>query len=150
MGARPPSLRARAAGPRAPTEQAARRDEWREPPQGLGDRWCFELTQRALATAQTMSERQRLSSSVRACAWDGRWISFKCAWRSARGYPTFNRMETTDAPTFPSDAYDAEGVDRTLIREMLELSPLERLERLEGFADLVLSVWERNGVHPNR
>jgi hypothetical protein len=59
-------------------------------------------------------------------------------------------METTEAPTFPADAYDAEGVDRTLIREMLELTPLERLERLESFAELVLSVWERNGVRANR
>jgi hypothetical protein len=59
-------------------------------------------------------------------------------------------VETTDAPTFPADAYDDEGVDRTLIREMLALSPLERLERLESFAELVLSVWERNGVRANR
>jgi hypothetical protein len=59
-------------------------------------------------------------------------------------------VEATDAPTFPGDAYDDDGVDRTLIREMLALTPLERLERLESFADLVLSVWERNGVRPNR
>jgi hypothetical protein len=33
-----------------------------------------------------------------------------------------------------------------LILEMLDLSPLERLERLESFAEMVLSVWERNGL----
>jgi hypothetical protein len=56
----------------------------------------------------------------------------------------------TEVPTFPSDAYDAEGVDRTLIREMLDLSPLERLARLESFAEMVLSVWERNGLRSDR
>lgn len=38
------------------------------------------------------------------------------------------------APTWPPDAYDADGVDVTLIHEMLQLTPLERLEALRGFA----------------
>ena len=59
-------------------------------------------------------------------------------------------MDVTGVQTLPAGAYDAEGVDRTLIREMLELTPLERLERLESFAEMVLSVWERNGIRPDR
>lgn len=42
--------------------------------------------------------------------------------------------ETTDAmPPMPLDAYSEDGVDLTLIRWMLSLTPKERLMMLQGF-----------------
>jgi hypothetical protein len=49
----------------------------------------------------------------------------------------------------PSDAeaaFDGEGVDRTLIREMLTLSPSERLRRLEELVEFIVRVREANGI----
>jgi len=60
------------------------------------------------------------------------------------------RVPESSPDVFPPDATDTDGVDRTLIREMLDRTPLERLERLEGFAEMVLSVWERNGLGADR
>jgi hypothetical protein len=42
-------------------------------------------------------------------------------------------------------ATDADGVDRTLIREMLALSPSERLRRLEDLVDMIQRIREING-----
>ncbi len=42
-------------------------------------------------------------------------------------------------PTFPPDAYSEDGVDLTLIRWMLSLTPMERLAALQGAVD---SLWE--------
>jgi hypothetical protein len=39
-----------------------------------------------------------------------------------------------------SSAYDADGVDRSLIRWMLRLSPAERLAHVQGVIDLVKTV----------
>ncbi|WP_438031570.1 hypothetical protein [Sorangium sp. So ce204] len=38
--------------------------------------------------------------------------------------------------------YDENGVDRSLIRWMLSLSPTERLAQVQGAIDLVMSVRE--------
>lgn len=43
------------------------------------------------------------------------------------------------------EQFDDEGVDRTQIREMLKLSPSERLQRLEDLVDFILRVREANG-----
>lgn len=40
----------------------------------------------------------------------------------------------TRPSTYPANAYDDDGVDVTLIREMLARTPQERLEALRGFA----------------
>ncbi len=37
--------------------------------------------------------------------------------------------------TFPPDAYSEDGVDLTLIRWMLSLTPMERLAALQGSVD---------------
>lgn len=50
----------------------------------------------------------------------------------------------TDLETVP-EAFDDEGVDRSQIREMLKLSPSERLQRLEDLVDSILRVREANG-----
>ena len=41
------------------------------------------------------------------------------------------------AATVPEAAYDADGVDRSLIRWMLGLTPTERLRHVQGEIDLV-------------
>jgi hypothetical protein len=43
---------------------------------------------------------------------------------------------------FAAPEYDSSGVDVTLIRWMLNLTPAERLQALQGFVD---SVWELRG-----
>jgi hypothetical protein len=43
--------------------------------------------------------------------------------------------EDVKKQTQPADARDDDGVDLTLIRWMLSLTPSERLDALQGFAD---------------
>ncbi len=50
----------------------------------------------------------------------------------------------------PESTHDQNGVDRTLIREMLLLSPQERLARVEGLVEELIEVWELNGTRPVR
>lgn len=54
---------------------------------------------------------------------------------------------TTESPKEPvevrDEPYDENGVDRSLIRWMLTLTPTERLEYLQSTLDLVESVRER-------
>jgi hypothetical protein len=45
---------------------------------------------------------------------------------------------------------DENGVDRAQIREMLRLSPEERLRRVEDFVESVLEIREINGPRPVR
>ncbi|MCA9599027.1 MAG: hypothetical protein KC776_37210 [Myxococcales bacterium] len=40
---------------------------------------------------------------------------------------------------------DADGVDRTLIREMLALSPDDRLRRLEQLVEMIQRIRDANG-----
>lgn len=48
---------------------------------------------------------------------------------------------SADAPGgAPHDAYDASGVDLTLIRRMLALSPEDRLRTLEGWVGSILEL----------
>jgi hypothetical protein len=47
--------------------------------------------------------------------------------------------QTTEKPTYSPD-----GVDLTLIRWMLSMTPAERLETLQRFADCVLTVHADN------
>ncbi|MEO6601595.1 MAG: hypothetical protein ABIQ16_17095 [Polyangiaceae bacterium] len=42
-----------------------------------------------------------------------------------------------DSTVMPEGAYDAAGVDRSLIRWMLSLTPSERLRHVQGTIDLV-------------
>ena len=45
----------------------------------------------------------------------------------------------TDAAAI-AESHDESGVDRTQIREMLALTPVERLRRLEGFVESTLVI----------
>lgn len=47
--------------------------------------------------------------------------------------------EAESAPE-PGAAYDEQGVDRSQIREMLALTPVERLRRLEAFIESTLVI----------
>ena len=49
----------------------------------------------------------------------------------------------------PSTA-DANGVDRAQIREMLRLTPEQRLERIQDFVESVLAIRELNEARPVR
>lgn len=49
-------------------------------------------------------------------------------------------------PSAQSSAIDRDGVDRTLIREMLALAPWERLRRLERLAEMIQRIREANGI----
>jgi hypothetical protein len=42
-------------------------------------------------------------------------------------------------------AYSPDGVDLTLVRWMLSLTPAERLQVLQGFVDSVMEIRARNG-----
>jgi hypothetical protein len=46
------------------------------------------------------------------------------------------------------DVYDSAGVDLTLIRWMLSLTPSERLDVLQEFVDFVTEARKRNGIQP--
>lgn len=53
--------------------------------------------------------------------------------------------DATDAPLLRDEAsHDQSGIDRTLIRQMLALTPLERLRRLEEFVESVLFIRDLN------
>jgi hypothetical protein len=51
--------------------------------------------------------------------------------------PELGGASFTDQST---ESYDADGVDRSLIRWMLRLTPMERLEYVQGVIDLVQSI----------
>lgn len=56
---------------------------------------------------------------------------------------------TEQAPSDESPAppdIDESGVDRAQIREMLELTPIERLRRVEDFVTDVLTIRALNGI----
>ncbi len=46
----------------------------------------------------------------------------------------------TARPLFIPDAYSEDGVDLTLIRWMLSMTPMERLETLENFANEIIEM----------
>jgi hypothetical protein len=48
-------------------------------------------------------------------------------------------LEKDFTPPDAAASYDAEGVDRSLIRWMLRLTPLQRLEYVQGVMDLARS-----------
>jgi hypothetical protein len=50
----------------------------------------------------------------------------------------------------PEPTQDQNGVDRTLIRQMLLLSPQERLACVEELVEELIEVWELNGTRPVR
>lgn len=59
------------------------------------------------------------------------------------------------APADPGSApgpieIDENGVDRAQIREMLRLTPEERLRRVEAFVEAALQIRELNGSRPLR
>jgi hypothetical protein len=45
---------------------------------------------------------------------------------------------------------DENGVDRAQIRQLLALSPEERLRRAEAIAEDILRIWKLNGIRPIR
>jgi hypothetical protein len=45
-----------------------------------------------------------------------------------------------EQPLPPESAYDEQGVDRSLIWEMLELSPIERVRRLDDMVAGILEI----------
>ncbi len=54
-------------------------------------------------------------------------------------------METDDSPTPELPTRSEDGVDLTLIRWMLSLTPAERLQALQSFVNLVEAVRSENG-----
>jgi hypothetical protein len=46
------------------------------------------------------------------------------------------------------ELYDSSGVDVTLIRESLAMTPAERLDMLESMVEFFEDVWKRNGIEP--
>jgi hypothetical protein len=60
--------------------------------------------------------------------------------------------ESEEIVTFPPDAYAEDGVDVTLIRWMLSLTPRERLEHCTAAANSLEELIERaraNRTHPD-
>ncbi|HLV20234.1 MAG TPA: hypothetical protein VKZ49_05115 [Polyangiaceae bacterium] len=53
--------------------------------------------------------------------------------------------EAADAPKKSEQrpAFDENGIDRTLIRWMLALTPTQRLEQLQGWVDLIAAAHAR-------
>jgi hypothetical protein len=49
-------------------------------------------------------------------------------------------MQQHEIPVIPEDAFSEEGVDRTLIRWTLSLTPRERLMVLQRFVEFVYKV----------
>jgi len=64
----------------------------------------------------------------------------------------------SDQPDFPvyyptkgaSHVYDENGIDRVQIRQMLGLTPAERLRCAEQLANEVMKIWKLNGTRPLR
>lgn len=55
--------------------------------------------------------------------------------------PWYDRSVSDRAETGPTEAScDEQGVDRSQIREMLTLTPVERLRRLEAFVESTLVI----------
>ena len=54
-------------------------------------------------------------------------------------------MNSSDSPLPDLPTHSEEGVDLTLIRWMLSLTPAERLEVLQGIVDFVEAVRRENG-----
>ncbi len=46
--------------------------------------------------------------------------------------------------------YDAQGVNRSLIRKMLSLEPEARLRHIEAMVEDVMQIWELNDTRPIR
>lgn len=63
--------------------------------------------------------------------------------RIAMASPTPASGPETDPGYLPD--YSEDGVDLSLIRWMLSLTPLERLEFAEQQANSILKIWELNG-----
>jgi hypothetical protein len=53
-------------------------------------------------------------------------------------------METEELP--PQPIYDEAGVDVSLVRSILSLTPAERLAILEDFCNAILEIRERHGI----
>ncbi len=62
----------------------------------------------------------------------------------------YKRILVTEAQSRYSDsaerAYDANGVDLTLIRWMLSLTPIERIEHVQQMADSLQELRSLNGI----
>ncbi len=59
-------------------------------------------------------------------------------------------MKATADDEFPMPEIDDNGVDRSQIRALLRLTPVERLRQAEQFMDETMKLWEQNGVRPLR
>ena len=58
--------------------------------------------------------------------------------------------ESAAAHTDEQIEIDANGVDRNQIREMLRLTPEQRLTRVQQFVESVQQIWELNEERPVR
>ena len=46
--------------------------------------------------------------------------------------------------------FDQNGVDRTLIRRMLKLTPVQRLVYVQDLVEEMMEIWQLNGTRPLR
>lgn len=66
--------------------------------------------------------------------------------RLVYGYQMSPEPALDDRPSLA----DKNGVDRAQIREMLQLTPEQRLARIQDFVEAVLAIRELNEAHPLR
>jgi hypothetical protein len=59
-------------------------------------------------------------------------------------------MEAAVNDQFPMPEIDENGVDRSQIRALLRLTPVERLRQAEQFMEETMKLWEQNGIRPLR
>jgi hypothetical protein len=59
-------------------------------------------------------------------------------------------IPATHSETPIEPTYDENGVDREQIRQMLKLSPVERLRRVQEFVESALAIRELNEKRPVR
>jgi hypothetical protein len=60
------------------------------------------------------------------------------------------RPPTSDVDLATEPVYDDKGVDLTLVRKMLRLSPEERLRYMQEVVEDILETWQLNGTRPLR
>jgi len=56
-----------------------------------------------------------------------------------------NKKQMEPGQTTPLTDYSSDGIDLTLIRWFLSLTPAERLDFHQGQMDDILAIWKANG-----
>ncbi len=98
------------------------------------------------SSLDTLSVYWRWLASTSKCASRRSWWNASAGWRSdslARQAILISALMATDDEARLTD-YSADGVDLTLIRWMLSLTPAERLECLEERVNDIISIRELN------